>query len=413
MNTTALLRHRDFRLFYAGQSVSTFGDALAGLAIIFAILDLTGSAAALGAILLCGRLPTIALALLGGAVGDRFSRRSVMLAATAVSFCTQLCTGVLLLTGLMQLWMLVVLQLLGGAATAFFVPASQGLVVSLVPADGLAKANSLLGMSRGLAAVFALTLSAVTVATVGAGWAMVGDALTFVVAGVCLLQLPRALTSERLARTSGVLTSISAGLALVRHRPWLWVSIVHVAVVNMVAVSPLLILGPVIADEHLGGAAGWAAITVPYALGGLLGGIVTTRWEPARPLVAMLLCFLAIIPLLVLLAAVAPLALLSVAGLLAGLQQTVYVVLQTTAIQRNVPADVIARVSSVNMFGGLVAAPCGMAIAGPAAVAFGAPAVLTAAAALAVAVTAAALTTPGIWLILSPASLSPSQPETT
>lgn len=144
----APLRARDFRRYYAGQTASAFGDSLTPLAIAFAVLHLTGSPMGLGIVVLATRLPIVALTLLGGAVGDRFPRRTVMLTADLVRFAAHGVTAVLLLTGHAQLWLLVVLQVLAGVGTAFFNPAAAGLITSLAAEDDLQAANSLISISR-------------------------------------------------------------------------------------------------------------------------------------------------------------------------------------------------------------------------------------------------------------------------
>ncbi|MFE9443811.1 MFS transporter [Streptomyces sp. NPDC006602] len=392
----------DFRRYYLGQTLSAFGDSLTPLALAFAVLEITGSPAALGVILLSSRLPMILLALLGGAVGDRLSRRRIMLVTDVVRCATQATTAVLLLTGTAELWMLIVLQLLAGAGSAFFNPAAQGLVTSVVPKDRLAEANSVISVSKSTGQIMALAASGALVATVGTGYSLLIDALTFAGSAYFLWRLPKALASERLDRRTGVLKSIGDGIAAVRERTWLWVWILHVCLANMIVICPVLVLGPFVADEHLGGAPAWAAIGICYAIGGLSGGVVTGRWKPALPMVAAMVSFLAIVPFPALLALPGWTPLVAVAGFAAGLQQTLYVVLQTTAIQQNVPAEVIARTSSVSMFGSLIAAPVGMALAGPAAAEFGARTVLAVGAVAAVVLSVGALLLPLVWRLRTP-----------
>jgi MFS family permease len=102
-----VLRIRDFRRYYLGYTASAFGDSLTPFALAFAVLDLTGSPAALGMVLLSTRLPVIVFALVGGAIGDRFSRRTIMLLTDTVRFLAQGATAAILLTGVARIWMLV------------------------------------------------------------------------------------------------------------------------------------------------------------------------------------------------------------------------------------------------------------------------------------------------------------------
>ncbi|MEU7900885.1 MFS transporter [Nonomuraea sp. NPDC049152] len=243
------------------------------------------------------RLPVILLTLLGGAAGDRFSRRTIMLIADLTRFAAHGATAALLLTGAAQVWMLVALQLLAGVGSAFFNPAAVGLVASLAGKEGLQAANSLISISRSTASILALGAAGALVALVGPGWAILADALTFLVSAVFLYRLPRAVAAERPVSTGGLLASIGDGLSEVGRRTWLWVWTVHLAVTNALVVSPILVLGPYIADQHLGGAPAWSAIGIAYAAGGLAGGVISAHWRPVRPMVAALLAFLLMAPL--------------------------------------------------------------------------------------------------------------------
>jgi MFS family permease len=398
----APLAARDFRRYYLGQTASAFGDALTPFAMAFAVLHLMGSLVDLGIVVLSTRLPVIVLTLLGGAVGDRFSRRTVMLLTDTIRFVAHGATAVLLLTGTAQIWTLVVLQLIAGAGSAFFNPAAVGLVTSLVSKERLQEANSLLSISRSMTSILALGAAGALVAVVGPGWAVLIDALTFLVSAFFLYRLPRTVAAERLEPSGGLLASIGGGIAEVGRRSWLWVWIIHVSLTNVIVVSPILVLGPYVADEHLGGAPAWSAIGIGYAAGGLIGGFVGARWKPVRPMVAALLFFLLMAPLPALLALPAAtwhLAIAAIAAIAAGMQLVVYNVLQTTTIQRNLPDDLVSRAMSVATLGALVAAPLGMGLAGPAAVMFGTHAVLETSAILAVLITAATLLVPSVWRI--------------
>ncbi|MGW3735398.1 MFS transporter [Streptomyces sp. NPDC005148] len=407
----SLLGIRDFRRYYLGQTMSVFGDSLTPLAIAFAVLELTGSPGALGIVVLSSRLPMILLALLGGAVGDRVSRRQVMLVTDCVRFVSQGVTAVLLLTGHASVWMVAVLQLIAGAGSAFFNPAAQGLVTSLVPKDKLTEANSLLGISRSTGQILALGISGVLVATAGAGWSILIDGLTFAASACFLYRLPRTLAAERLERRTGLLGSVAEGLAAVRTRGWLCIWILHVSLANMLVIAPTVVLGPFIANEYLGGAPSWSAIGICYAIGGLAGGVVSARVKPRRPLVAAALWFFLMAPFPAFLALPGWVPLIAAAGLAAGLQQSVYAVLQTTTLQKNVPGELIARASSVSMLGSLIGAPIGMALAGPAAVQFGARPVLVFCTVTVLVISTVALLIPAAWRLVAEKSEERPSPD--
>src|SRR3954447_5784811 len=95
----ALLRQRDFRLLYIGQTASVVGDAIVPIALAFAVLEVTDSPSALGLVLAARILPTVVLLLLGGVIADRMARRLLMHVCDATRFLSQTLQGVLLVTG--------------------------------------------------------------------------------------------------------------------------------------------------------------------------------------------------------------------------------------------------------------------------------------------------------------------------
>ncbi len=127
-----VLAERDFRLLFAGQTLSTVGDAAATIAVAFAVLEIGGSASALGAVLAARYVPLAAFLLIGGVVADRLPRRGLMLASDAMRALSQGILAALLLSGSAQLWHIVLLQAVHGTSAAFFSPALAGLVPLLV-----------------------------------------------------------------------------------------------------------------------------------------------------------------------------------------------------------------------------------------------------------------------------------------
>jgi predicted MFS family arabinose efflux permease len=399
-----VLKARNFRRYFIGSTASGFGDSLTPFALAFAVLHLTGSPSALGLVVLSTRLPIILFALIGGAVGDRFSRRTIMLVTDAARFLVQAATATILLTGVAQVWMIIVLQLIASAGAAFFNPAAQGLVPSVVDRSQLQQANSLLATSRSAASIFAVGTAGALVALADPGWAIAFDSLTFLISALYLARLPRNLTAEHLGRKTGLIAGIRTGLGEVRNRTWLWVWVAHAALINLLVVSPIFVLGPFVAQRYLGGAPAWAAVGISYTIGAFLGGLISTRWKSSRPMAAALFCFLLMVPMAVALAVPAPVWLIVAASLLGGLQVSIYNVFQSTAVQSEMPNDLIARATSVLMVGSLIAVPVGTALAGPIASALGTRAVLGGVAVITLLLTAASLAVPAVWRIRSVAS---------
>jgi predicted MFS family arabinose efflux permease len=383
-------RGLSFRLLVVGQGVSSIGDGVAPVALSFAVLDLTGSIRDLGVILAARSLPLIVFVLVGGVLADRLPRKVMMLSSDLVRACAQGISAVLLLSGTARVWELALLQAIYGAARAFFGPASTGIVPELVADEDLQDANSLMGISENLSLIVGPALGGVLVVAAGAGWGLAFDAAAFLVSALSL-QLMRLPDVSRPERRSALVEMREGWRAFVSRR-WLWTSVAVLPLILVVVFSPLEVLGPAVARAHLGGAGAWAAISTATGVGAVLGGLIGFRWRPRFPLRAgFLLTIMGEPALLLLLARAELLPLIIVFGLLAGLAATVFNVLWFTALQREVPASELSRVSSWDHFGSYALQPIGLALVGPIAVAIGISTTLYVAAGLAVLLTLSVL----------------------
>lgn len=390
-----LLRHRGFALYFAGQTTSTFGSSVAGLALAFAVLQVTGSVADVGLALAVTRIPLIVFVLIGGIAGDRLSRRDVMLASDVGRFATQASAAVLLLTGVAQMWELLALFALHGLAQAFFAPAAVGLVPERVDDAALQSANALLGFSRSGSALLGQLAGGVLVTIASPGAAFAVDSVSFLVSAWALRALAPA-GALRLAPAGRILHDLLEGWHEFRSRTWLWVGVVHIALLNAFALVSFFALGPVVAKRSLGGGAAWGVVGAAFATGMIAGSALALRWRPARPLLVAFGVVLLAVPELATLAGPAPLAAIALAALFGGAQASFWGTLWTTTMQRDVPREAIARVAAYSQIGSLILAPIGFAAAGFAAKSTSIATVLWAGAAWIVASTAVVVALPSI-----------------
>ncbi|HWN21761.1 MAG TPA: MFS transporter, partial [Gaiellaceae bacterium] len=193
----APLRERDFRYLFAGRVTSLLGSAIAPVALAFAVLDLTGSPTSLGIVLAARLIPQIIFLLVGGVIADRLPRQLVMVSANVVSGTAQGVVALLLLLGVAEVWHLIALQLVAGASSAFFFPASSGIVPQTVRPAVLQEANALLRLSLNGTSITGAAAGGVLVAAAGSGWALAFDAVTYFAAALLLGRI-------RLSRTARV-----------------------------------------------------------------------------------------------------------------------------------------------------------------------------------------------------------------
>ncbi len=358
----APLRERPFRLLWLASATSAVGDAMTPVALTFAVLDATDSAAALGLVFAAFTLSHSVFILAGGVWADRLERRVVMLSCDVIRGTALLALAMLVISGRAALWQFVALAAVVGAAESFFGPASTGLVPQTVSRARLQNANALLALNRSASWIVGPALSGLIVAAVGPGWVFAIDAASFAASATILgmLRVRSVLVAER----RSFLTELAEGWRAVRERRWLWVSLMSFGIGNM-AWGAQGVLGPIVAEDELGGAAAWGAILTAGGIGGAVGGLVALRWRPARPLLASHLVVLAMAGYLLLFAFSSRTAVLALGGFAAFVSIVVGNTLWETVLQSEVPQDVLSRVSSYDWAISLVFMPIGFALWGP------------------------------------------------
>jgi predicted MFS family arabinose efflux permease len=384
-----------FRLLFIGQAISALGDRLVPVALAFAVLDLTGSVTDLGIVTAAQTVTLVLFVLLGGVWADRLPRQRVMLASDIVRALAQGGSAALLLTASARVWELALLQAVYGGAEAFFGPASTALVPQTVDPEDLQQANALLGLSSNVAMVVGPALAGAVVVTIGPGWGLAFDAATFVGSALAL-SIMRIGGPVAAVRTTP-LSELRAGWVAFRSRRWLWITVVYFTLFLGFVFSPFEVLGPEVARQQLGGPAAWAAISTALGLGALAGGLLGLRWRPRYPLRVAFIAFLIAGPaLFVLLAARAPLPVIVAVALIDGVSGTLFNLLWFTALQREVPAGELSRVSSWDYLGSVAIMPVGQALSGPVAGAIGISTTLYGAGALDVILLLAVLAVPAV-----------------
>jgi MFS family permease len=357
------LAEREFRLLFAGRTISLFGSAFAPIALAFAVITLTGSPSDLGLVLSAYMLAHLVFLLAGGVWADRLPRHLVMVTSDLLSGASQIAAAVLLLAGVAQTWHLILLAAIRGGASAFFMPASTGLVPQIVSAPRLQQANALLSLSRNSTRIAGVALAGILVATVGAGWALALDGATYGLGAVFvgMLRLPASEPNEN----REFMRELAEGWREFRSRSWLCVTIIQFALINAYAIGAFLVLGPFVAEKELGGAAAWGFILAAEAVGMILAGIVALRYRPERPLLVATLAVLTMAPLLALLGLAAPLLLILPAAMIAGVGLELYGVFWDTTLQQHIPDEKLSRVSSYDVLGSFALIPIGVAVMGP------------------------------------------------
>ncbi len=411
MSVKTLAAMPAYRRLFSSRLISNIGNGVAPIAIAFGVLALPdGSPTGLSIVLATQAIAAVLVLPIGGVVADRVGRPRM------ISICDMLMAvvigtmGLLFITGVATIPLLAVLNALAGVLVGLWYPAYPGLATDVVPDEFLQPANAYNAVAGNGGFIIGTAIGGLLVATVGSGWAIMLDALSFLIAGVLVFGL-RHFSRPFNSGESPVRDLLDGWHAFISYR-WIVAVVLAFSFVVMVMRGAEEVLGPVLANERYGGPSGWSAVLGAMAAGFLLGAIVASRIRVQRPIAfGMAVCF-ALPAWLLTLAFAAPLPVVMVAAFIWGLAMEVMVVLWFTALQRNVPPESLSRVSSYDAFGSLIFGPIGLALAGPLLAFIPISEAFFIAALVAAVAIAASLLVPSVWRLRSTDGLPDMPPVT-
>jgi MFS family permease len=390
MNVLRSLRHRPFALLWTGQTTSRLGDSLYRIALSWWVLEKTGSAIAMGTVLVFSQVPMLIFLLIGGVVVDRLPRIRIMFTSDVLSGLVITFVTIFAWLDLLQIWHIYIASMLFGFVEAFFFPAYQAVVPQITPSDLLNSANSLNGLSQRVTGIVGPALGAALVAAGGTSLAFGLDALSFFVSALCVLpmlgsnldKVQRLTTAsetgvaQRPALRQGF-KDLGEGFKLVMTIPWIWISILLFGFVNIMEAGPRAVAMPFLIKEDLGADVKLLGILGSAASLGFVVGMVwlgqyvrlhRRGWLGYLSIVgtgAALLPFAFQLPIPVLIASM----------FFSGMCTSVFALIWTHTLQEMVPGDMLGRVYSIDALGSFVLLPIGFSLSGWATDRFGAPTV--------------------------------------
>lgn len=387
------LDERQFRPVFFARTVSAVGDSMAPLAIAFGVLEATGSASDLGFVIAAHTVASVAVLLAAGVWADRVRRERLMIASNLMSCVTQAATGLVLLSGGARLWELLVLQALSGGADGAFNPPQTAITPQVVSPGRLQQANALLGIAQSASRVGGPVLAAAIVTAGSPGAALVADAATFLGSAAFLARVHT--TAPVHAAGRRFRSDLAAGWSEFRSYEWLWKAVALTCVSNAMGAA-WFVFGPVIARTDLGGAGAWGIILAANSVGWVVGGVVSARYRPGRPMLASELCALVWALQMPVIAFHPDVAVVAATAAIGGAGLAMSLTYWFTTLQSKVPAESLSRVSSYDDLGSFVFIPLGFAAVGPIGARFGITPTLVGASAISVAAYLAAVAIPSI-----------------
>jgi MFS family permease len=356
------LRHRDFRLLWAGQTVSQIGDAAFVVALGWRAFTLTGKASSLGIVLMVEALGLVATLLIGGVLADRYSRKLLLIGSDTARAVVIGALAVVDASGHLTFGALIGFVALHGLGSGLFQPAFGGILPLLVDDPSLGSANALVGISRQAAFVVGPAIAGVVYGLAGSSAIFAVDAASFV-ASAAFVAFARPRVYER-GPTEGLRRELTTGLRYVSRVPWLWITIGTFSLVLLIGYAALQVLLPkVVEEEWNGGVGAYGLLFTLQGVGMVAGSVVLGQTVPTRRRGALIYSLFvansAFGALLGLSPWYAGAAVLQVGrGFCIGFAITLW----DTMLMQRVPQQMLSRVISMDWFGSLGLLPAGLGI---------------------------------------------------
>lgn len=358
------LRERNFRMWWTGQTISLLGDQCYLVALPWLVLQMTGSAVAMSAILMVAAVPRTVLMLIGGAITDRISPRKVMMTTASTRTVLVAAIGFLLWYHRLELWELYVLGFAFGTADAFAYPASGAFTPSLIKREQMVAASSTMQSTVQFTSIVGPAPAGILIKTVGTAWAFFLDAISFLFIIAALWRLPDPPKPPAGVRKA-VWHSITEGIGYVIKDVPLRSFVMLATIINFCLAGPMAVGLPYLVKTKFGSPTAYGLLVGAFAAGGLLGSLLAGLWKVRhRGWLILGVCgglgiFVAPIGLL------PRLWMIAASLLLMGLTSGVVNVHIVAWVQQRIAIEVRGRVMSVLMLALIGLMPVALAAAGP------------------------------------------------
>lgn len=368
-----LLAEKNFRSLWLARTISTLGSIMTPIALSFMLLR-KGSASdiqGLAAMIVAYQVTQNCMLLAGGVIADRVARSHIMSWCEFASGIAQF--GVAFTVSREHIvWpAAIVLFALKGVFNSVFLPASAGVLPTLIGPDMLKPANALIRVSMnvvrlggsGLAAAISLLLPIRSVLWI--------DGASFVIASFLLRKISSTENNQKDTSSISFFESLREGWTEFSRRTWLTVPVAQIAIINAAGSVFMSLLGPALISHKQSGIITWSALITVQTAGLIIGGALSFKINPKRPLAAA--CVMAgfqAIPMLVMVTN-APIYFIGISMFANAIFVEVLSVIWDTAMQKYVPGEILSRVASIDMLVSLSGAPIAVAAIGLLAPRFG------------------------------------------
>lgn len=376
-----VLGNRNFQLLWLGQCTSLIGDQFTMIALPWLVLLITGDIAQLGLVLAMIGVPRVAFMLIGGALSDRLSQRTVMLVSDVLRLAMTVALAAIVFSGDVQMWMIYLYALAFGTVSGIFLPAAQSMVPRIVGKDELMIGNTIeqvtsqlsvfIGplLAGGLIAYFTVNGTGIagsaSPSMSGIGLAFAIDAFTFIVSIVTLWMMKTG--TPQVADDKGILAAIREGIAFIAKSRKIMLMFLIILLINFLFTGPVLVGIPVLAKDRLPeGAAAFGMLMAAFAIGNLIGALASgaIRLKPGNiGMVSTAVIGVFGVGMAVLGSIGSTwegMAILCALGIMNGYIGVVLI----TLLQKSTPPEMMGRLMSIVMIAGMGLVPVSQALAG-------------------------------------------------
>ncbi|MCK6211476.1 MFS transporter [Georgenia sp. EYE_87] len=361
-----------YRFLAGALTLSLLGTGMWIVALVWQVIELDGGPVQLSQVATASAVGMLAAVLVGGVVADRVPQHQILMTVELTKAVLVGAAAALALTGLLELWHLVVVSAVVGATEGFFYPAYSALLPTVLPPEQLLAANGVEGVLRpALMNAAGPAAASVVVAQFSPGLAFAFVSASQVLAATGLHLMGGAPLDRENAEPGHPLavlaTDLREGFRYMTRTPWFMATLLFATAWVLLLIGPIEVLLPfAVRDQAGGGPQEFALVLASFGIGGAVGSLAVASWRmPRRYLTVMVLAWSVGAMPIALIGSTDRLWVMVVAVFVTGLTSGVGQVIWGTLLQRRVPAAMLGRVSSLDFFVSLLLMPVSMALAGP------------------------------------------------
>ena len=365
-----LREHDGFTSLAVSRFISNFGNGLSPIALAYGVLSIPGADGSDLSLVMAARfIPLIAFMLFGGVIGDRFKRNRIVGTVDIIGSVFTAVSAIAFIAGFPSVWLLALMGGLFGILNALWWPAMSGVLPDILPKEKFQHGNAVIGLMTNIGFISGTLVGGIVVTLYGSGWALLTDALTFLIAGILVLKIDLPAMPPR--DKNSVLKDLKLGWIEFSSRSWVVAMVITFAAINACFESMMQVLGPLAFDKGDSGPRNWSYNLAALTVGMMIGGAVALKVKFARPL-AISMALIATSSLWdFAIALELPIIFPIIGAMFSGFAIEIFMVNWNTSMQKHIPEESFSRVASYDAFGSFGIAPLGIVIAGPIAATIG------------------------------------------